>query len=335
MKIEKLPSGSYRVRKVINGKRRTFTFENKPTQKEILSVISNAMNDCNDPQIGISFRTASIKYVDMKRNVLSPRTIKEYSETSNRLDDWFCDLLIDDITQVDINNQINILSASKSPKTVRNYHGFISAVIKTFRPDMVISTTLPQKIKNDPYIPTDDDIKRILSEARGTIYELPFKVACYGLRRSELLCITSDDIVGDDTIRINKAMVLNDANEWIVKTTKTTASDREVILPKEIIAEIKSVGYVYKGYPNQINDCLTRIQTKLGIKHFTLHKFRHYFCSKLISMGVDIKTIQALGGWETDYVPRMVYAHVMSDKLESSKRDASRMIAESIGQNWS
>ena len=35
MKVQKLPSGSYRVQKTINGKRRSFTFDHKPTQKEI------------------------------------------------------------------------------------------------------------------------------------------------------------------------------------------------------------------------------------------------------------------------------------------------------------
>ena len=30
---------------------------------------------------------------------------------------------------------------------------------------MNISTTLPQKIKNEPYIPTDEDIKRLLQVA--------------------------------------------------------------------------------------------------------------------------------------------------------------------------
>ena len=40
MKIEKLPSGSYRVRKMYKGKTYTVVFDYKPTQKEALQAIS-------------------------------------------------------------------------------------------------------------------------------------------------------------------------------------------------------------------------------------------------------------------------------------------------------
>ena len=67
---------------------------------------------------------------------------------------------------------------------MRNYHGFISSVLKTFRPNLILNTTLPQKVKNEPYVPSDDDIKRILAEASGTRFEIPIMLACFGLRRS-------------------------------------------------------------------------------------------------------------------------------------------------------
>ena len=35
MKVEKLPSGSYRIRKMINGRTITLVYDHKPTQKEI------------------------------------------------------------------------------------------------------------------------------------------------------------------------------------------------------------------------------------------------------------------------------------------------------------
>lgn len=140
MKIEKLPSGSYRIRKMYKGKTYTVITDYKPTQKEAIQLLAEKLDKTPAAKSEhLTFRVASEKYIEMKSNVLSPRTIKEYTETPSRLSDSFNELLISDITQQDIQKEINTLAKTKSPKTVRNYHGFISAVISAFRPDMKIS----------------------------------------------------------------------------------------------------------------------------------------------------------------------------------------------------
>ena len=121
----------------------------------------------------MTFEKAAESYVNMKRNVLSPRTIKEYSETAKRFPEWFRKLPISDINQIEINRLVNDLSKGKTPKTVRNYHGFLTAVLGTFYPNLKISTTLPQKSKSEPYIPSSNDIKKILECSKGTMFEIP------------------------------------------------------------------------------------------------------------------------------------------------------------------
>lgn len=326
MKIEKLPSGSYRVRKMYKGQSYTIVFDYKPTQKEVLQAIAAELDKSQGKTQHMTFRQAAEKYVQAKENVLSPRTVKEYSEIPNRLSEQFCNLLISDITPLIVQREINDLAKTKSPKTVRNYHGFISAVLGTFRPELNISTTLPQKIKNEPYVPSDDDIKRILERAAGTRYEIPILLACYGMRRSEICALTLDDI-NDDVITINKAMVLDKNKKWVTKTTKTTESARTIVVPLEITDKIMEQGYVYKGHPNSISDYLAAEQENLGMPHFTLHKLRHYFASKLSAMGVPEEEIMKYGGWETDYVMKGVYRHAMEDK----NRAGQRAVAQKLG----
>lgn len=326
MKIEKLPSGSYRVRKMYKGQSYTIVFDYKPTQKEVLQAIAAELDKSQSKTQHMTFRQAAEKYIQAKENVLSPRTVKEYSEIPNRLSEQFCNLLISDITPLIVQREINDLAKTKSPKTVRNYHGFISAVLGTFRPELNISTTLPQKIKNEPYVPSDDDIKRILERAAGTRYEIPILLACYGMRRSEICALTLDDI-NDDVITINKAMVLDKNKKWVTKTTKTTESARTIVVPLEITDKIMEQGYVYKGHPNSISDYLAAEQENLGMPHFTLHKLRHYFASKLSAMGVPEEEIMKYGGWETDYVMKGVYRHAMEDK----NRAGQRAVAQKLG----
>lgn len=322
MKIEKLPSGSYRVRKMYKGQIYTVMFDGKPTQKEAAIAMGKELEKIKAKKINMDFQKAAENYVDMKRNVLSPKTIKEYSEKINRLPDWFCSLPISDISQVEINKLVNELSIKRSPKTVRDYHGLVTAVMGTFYPSLKISTTLPQRIKSDSYTPSQDDVKKILKAVKGSEFEVPITLACYGMRRSEICALTADDIDGD-IVHINKALVQNEKKEWVLKSTKTTESTRDIIIPTELAAKIKAQGYVYKGYPGSITHYLERIEKSLGIEKFSLHKLRHYFASQMSSLGVPEADILKMGGWETDHVMKSVYRHSMMDKEEKAKREAA------------
>ena len=298
MKIEKLPSGSYRIRKTYKGHTYSVTFDYKPTQKEAMLAMTAELDKVKTENGSMNFKRSAESYVDMKRNVLSPRTIKEYSETA-------------------------------SPKTVRNYHGFITAVLGTFCPNLKICTSLPQKVKNEPYTPSQEDVRRILEEVRGTEFEIPITLACYGMRRSEICALTSEDVAGD-TVRINKALVQNEKKEWVIKTTKTTESTRSIIIPIELADRIRDQGYVYKGHPGNISKHLERIEDKLNIPRFSLHKLRHYFASQMSALGVPEADILKMGGWETDHVMKSIYRHSMMEKEENAKRDAAEKLRKTL-----
>ena len=187
MTIEQLPSGSYRVTLTKNGQRFRVTFDHKPTKREAEDAIFNKMVSAGEqPNGDLTFAQASKLYVEMKRNILSPSTLRDYVRYPDRLPKWFADYNLDRISQIEINKVVNELALKKSPKTILNYHGFISAVLGTFRPDMKIYTTLPKKAKIEPYTPSDEDVRRILAELEGTMFYIPVCLACFGFRRSEI-----------------------------------------------------------------------------------------------------------------------------------------------------
>ncbi len=329
MKIEKLPSGSYRIRKMYKGNMYSVTFDKKPTQKEAIQAMAEKLDKVQEKHKSMTFQAAAEEYIESKRNVLSPSTIRGYMGIIRQIPEAFLLTNVHDITALDVQAEINRVAKGHSPKSVRNHHGFISAVLGTFYPNLKLHTTLPQKIKNKPYIPTDEDIRRILEYAKGTEYEIPLILACYGLRRSEICALSPEDINGD-IIKINKAKVLNDNFQWITKTTKTTASTREIIIPKYVADKIRMQGYVYKGHPNCITRYLENTETLLGIKRFPMHKLRHYFASKMSSMNVPEEDIMRMGGWETDYVMKGVYRHAMEDKNKERQREASEKLKNII-----
>lgn len=317
------------MRKMYKGKTYTVTTDYKPTQKEAIQLMSEELDKVRGSSADKTFRSCAEEYIEMKSNVLSPSTIKSYRSLLSQYSERFMNTNLLRIENADIQKEINYLAPGRSPKTMRNYHGFISSVLGTFRPDMKIYTTLPKRMKKEPYIPSDEDIRRILEKSKGTEYEIPLMLACYGLRRSEICALTIDDIK-EDVIHIDKALVLNENKKWVIKTTKTTESTRDIVVPEEIIEKIIEQGYVYKGHPNSILKFLERTEEKLGIPRFPLHKLRHYFASKMSAMHIPDEDIMRMGGWKTDHIMKDVYRHAMQDKEMEAQREAARKLGEAL-----
>ncbi len=331
MKIEKLPSGSYRIRKMYKGQTYTVIFDYKPTQKEAMQAMAAELDKVkgDGKPAHMTFQAAASQYIESKRNVLSPSTIRGYVTIINQLPKNFMACNVHDITAMDVQKFINSISKKCSPKTVRNYHSFISAVLGAFHPNLKLDTTLPQKTKDEPYIPSDEDIRRILSHSRDTQYEIPIILACYGMRRSEICALSPGDIEGD-VVHINKALVQDEKKEWVMKTTKTTASTRDVVIPMETADKIRRQGYVYHGSPGRITAFLHSAQDKLGMPRFSLHKLRHYFASKMSALNIPDADIMKMGGWETDHIMKSVYRHSTMDREEDAKRKAAEKLRNSI-----
>lgn len=313
MTIEKLPSGNYRIKEMRNGKTYRITVDHKPTKSEAKELVEKRIGSYSNPN---SFECAADVYIKSKENVLSPATIRGYRSIINNMDDSFRKLPLDKITLQVLQTYINNYSANHSPKSVRNLNGFVIAVLK-YNGSEVKSPRLPQKEKSKTYIPTEDDVKKILQEFKGHKYEAFIILATMGLRRSEICALTPDDLKGN-VLSINKALVQNDKKEWVIKSTKTTESTRSIVIPDSVVELLNTNGF-YEGNPENLYFCLSRAQKRLGIPHFPLHKLRHFFASYMHDLGYSDKQIQEFGGWKTDEVMKTVYQHAMEmDKVKTS-----------------
>ena len=318
MKIEQLPSGSYRVRKQVNKMPIALIFDHKPTNAEIIQALAEKSKEA--PKKG-SFRYCAESYMRSKSNVVSPSTIKGYTSILNALPEDFTKLDVSKITQIDIQTVVNDYAADHAPKSVRNVHGFISAVLWQFSPDMVIHTTLPQKAANEHYIPSEEDIRKILDACKDNpFYHIPFRLGIMGLRKSEILALTMDDIDFENNIlTINKALVKDSKNKWILKQTKTAAGTREIYIPEDLAEEIRQFGRIFDGDPTTLLYGLNRYQDKLGIPRFRFHDLRHFFASYAHSKGISDADIMATGGWKSDFTMKSIYRHEMKAKEAQKK----------------
>ena len=321
MTIEKLPSGNYRIKQMRNGKTTSITIDHKPTKKEAEDLIQEKSSGISDRT---PFGSAAQNYIDSKSNVLSPSSIRGYRTILKcQIPDDFKNTPIERVNLPQIQHLINNASISYSAKTVRNLSGFVMSVCAFYGLE-VKSPTLPKKENKDDYIPTEEDIKRILDDVKGTQYEVPFILGTYGLRRSEICALTKDDLEGN-VLSINKALVLNDNNEWTLKyINKTEKSTRQIFVSDYVADLIREKG-ACPCTPHSLYWKLQRVQLKLDIHRFPFHKLRHFFASYLHGQGFSDKQIEALGGWKSDYTLKKIYQHEM--EMAQAKQKASDLLS--------
>lgn len=272
----------------------------------------------------ITFQEAAEEYIRSRKSVLSPRTIMDYKRILRSETAILHGIQLSAITRDDVQRCINADAAKHSPKTVRNTHGFISAVLKQYRPDLALNTSLPQRRKAQLYIPSDDDVKRLISASKGTEMELPILLAAFGpMRRGEIAALTTSNIHGN-TVHVCANMVrTEDHKEWIVKTPKSYAGDRYIEFPDAVAALWSGkTGRVTNLTPNQITDRFHRLVKRLGLPHFRFHDLRHYSASIQHALGVPDVYIMQRGGWGNDTTLKTVYRHVIDSERQRMNRIA-------------
>lgn len=326
MKYDILPSGSYRYRKVLNGKRLTITLPYLADDSELMVLFAQKIKEENIASKG-SFEYCAKEYIHDRKNILSPSSIRTYNIHLNRLSDDFKKMDIKKITQEEVSREINKAYVKLSAKTVKTLHGFIASVLGVYRPELTLHTKLPAEKKKDDFEPKSEDIKKILDAAKGTRYSIPFQLGVLGLRRGEICSLSLSDLKGNK-LTIHQNYVYTNDGKWEIKETpKTESSNRTIILPDSLVTEIKQAGCIYDGHPNALNKAIHRIQKQLGIQEFKFHSLRSYFASYCHSKGIPDVDIMAMGGWATDSVMKAIYRKAMQEsKQKSMKKIATQIL---------
>ena len=335
MNITKSKKGIYKARVYIGRDE-----NNRPVQKvfsdpdkaKLRLKISQYLDEHRGDVNRRTFSAAMKTFIDMKTPVLSPSTIREYAGYKKIFEERypsFCSLPLMDIRQSHVQDIVNdLVEKKKSPKTIRNHIGFVSAVLSTANYRMP-KVTLPQMIHPDYNIPSEATMKAVMKAAAGTDLEIPIALAVFGLRRGEICGLSIDDIQGN-MVHIHRSVVLDKDKKIVEKTTKTSDSDRYIQIPPSLARKIRSQGYVVDYSPDILTHRFIRFLEDKKIEKFRFHDLRHFFVSYCHNvLHLSDAQIQHLGGWKTSYVMRSRYLQVMNEK-QSAMLVANKM-AKIIG----
>ena len=265
-----------------------------------------------------TFKEAAERYIKGREAICSPSSIREYKRALGMYYEPILGLDLYEITREDVQLLANSWATFLSPKTVRDRHGFISAVMRAYRPDFILNTALPQKVKKSLYTPTDQDVKHLIESVRDTRLEAPVLLsALASLRRSEICALKESDI-GKGYITVTKAVVLDPDGNWVQKGTKSEAGTRTTYLPEQVTDRLKKLcvnGKVTQMTPNQISSAFSHAVKAAGLPHFRFHALRSYYASILHSLGVPDKYIMEWGGWHDEKTLHNHYQKAMQDKI--------------------
>ena len=339
---KKLPSGSWRVQ-VYAGKDaagkpqyRSFT---RPTKKEAeYEALQWQLHykEISRDSTAMTLAEAMDKYIASKDGILSPSTVRGYDIIRKNHLKGLMDVRLNRLTPALVQEAINQeakpyidkrgKTRTPSPKSVRNIHGLLSAVLAEYCPVLRLNTTLPQKQVTEQSILEPEEIAALLRAVDGTEMEIPVLLAVWlCMRSSEITGLTWDCVdFQRGTVTIRQARVRNAQNEWVEKnSTKTTSSTRTVRASDYVMEKLKTAKetatteHVVNIKGNSLYTRLKTILRKNELPGIRFHDLRHTAASIMVALNTPEKYIMARGGWSSPGVLRQVYEHTMEHKRNS------------------
>ena len=312
MKAQKLPSGSYRVRVNINGKRISVTAhtEDEALFEAMMLKAKGPEKEKTAPTVGQCLD----EYIDSKANVLSPKTILVYRQIRNNGLADLCDIPVNELDNQQIQVHVNKLALRRSPKTVCNAHSLLVSMLSVYAPDLRVRTTLPMVPKKIKQLPSIDELMHAIV---GSEIELPCLLALWlGLRLSEIRGAKKSDIT-NGVLHIHDTIVTVGGKHVLKNTTKTIGSTRLLALPAYILTLIDQLpedqNYLTTLTGQMIYKKFKRLLQEYDLPDMTFHDLRHCNASVMLALGVPDKYALERGGWSSDKVLKSVYQHTFTE----------------------
>lgn len=316
---KQLPSGKWHVQVMVQGRRMGKTFRTKEEASYWAAGVKTKCREAEKSPRDMTVGELLDRYIMSKDSVLSPSTIAGYKRIRRNWTKSFTQIRLADLTQERVQRQINLMAKTKSPKSIRNAHGLLTAALAEFWPEKVLRTTLPQKRRYEAAIPSQKDIVCLAATAEGRPIELPFLLAVWmGLRVSEIRGLTWDCIEGD-MLHIKQAVVDGEHGPEI-KGTKTYSGDRWIRLPPRIRALIERQphqdAFIVHMSGQAIYKAFSRLCEKSGVQHYRFHDLRHMQASVMLALGIPDKYAMERMGHASTNMLKTVYQHTMQETRE-------------------
>ena len=280
----------------------------------------------------LSLGAAIDNYIKDNDQVLSPSTINGYKSYRRTRFQRYIGCNTSDINwQRMVNDEAKLVS----PKSVHNAWRLVTASLRHSGAEVPV-VNLPQKTRSERPWLDYQQIEVFLSAIRGKPYELGALLALNGLRRSEILHLSSDDI---DTkrgiIHVHGSSVVGEGNKLIDKSTnKTTSSSRDVHLVIPRINDLVGCkdGKLITTNPTTLYSSINKLCKANGLPEVGVHGLRHSFASLAYHLQWSEATTMREGGWSDPAVVNRIYTHLSNADANKDITAMQEFFATHTGQ---
>ncbi len=226
-----------------------------------------------------------------------------------------------------------------STKTIKNYHGLISCIFQLaveweylkFNPCSNLKLPRNDKNLNVTKFLTPKELNIFLNylnkEDNYELKTLVNLVVYTGIRKSEALGLTWNNIQFDEGYIYIKQSKITTASGDLIAQTKNTSSQRIIQVPSKILDMLNNLPRTNEFVFNVRSATLGKWFNKFISNHqcipkITLHKLRHTHATLLLSQNVDIKSISSRLGHSETSTTLNIYSHVL---YENDKKIAEML----------
>lgn len=270
----------------------------------------------------LSLGTAIDNYIKDNDAVLSPSTVNAYKSYRKTRFKKYMDK---DVSEINWQRMVNEESKHVKPKTVHNAWRLVTGALSHANVEFT-TVNLPQKVKADRPWLDYQQIKILLDKIKGKPYELGALLALNGLRRSELLHLTADDVDTDNgIIHVRGASVVGLNNKLTDKETnknQTSTRDVHIVIPRlnELIRGKE--GRLITTNPTTLYGLINGLCEKHGLPQVGVHGLRHSFASLAYHLKWSESTTMREGGWSNPDTVHRIYTHLAN---QDANADIERM----------
>ena len=337
-KAKQLPSGAWFCRVRIDGQDISIT---RNTEKEAVAeamAVKTGIKEAEKHQKKKTVTQAIEDYIDVRRNVCSPATIRSYKKYQKLRFQSMMGKDIYKITPEQWQRAVNLEAKTISAKTLKSSWGFLSSVI-TETTGNHVCVRLPQVIPPKKEWLRPEQIPDFVELVKDDPIEIPALLALCSLRRSEILNLRWEDIdLDNNVLSVNGAAVF-DENDKLVrkKETKNISSRRQVPIIQPLHDALEKAErngeYIVTWYPNSIVCRINRLCEQNNLPRVGLHGLRHSFASLGKHLGMPEDAVMKIGGWSDFQTMRKIYTHISEADMTKHTQGFTSFFAPPDTQN--
>lgn len=329
-KPRQLPSGSWNVQVMVNGKSYSITDEDPDVAQAKAMALQAGVLEKVEKNEAMTLSEAIDAYIEAKEDKLSVSTVKGYYAIKRSRFPRLMKQNAWSITKEDVQRAVDAeIKSGLDVKTVEKGYGLVRPALKALGVD-VSGVEFPRKNNKQKSYMQIDEIDSFFEEVKKDDLELEILVAIWlGMRRSEIFGLCWDCV---DTktgwVWIKRAWVPDKTGKFVLQDRpKNKHSERPIKCPPYILDKLeerrdgRTEGRIFTGHPDTLLKRIHRICRRVGITDTSIHGLRHTFAAIMQRLNVPDNVAMRRGGWSEEKTYKGVYSYVFDEvELSESRR---------------